>query len=87
MSTEVRASFEDTLKMIVREAVREELQALDLDDRLLTAEQAAEMLGYPDSASVRRLAREGKLETVNLGENTRRYRRSDVQRLVQQGIR
>ena len=86
MSTEVRPSFEDTLRSLFREVLREELQALDLDDKLLTAEQAAEMLGYPDPASVRRLAREGKLETVNLGENTRRYRRSDIQRLIQQGI-
>ena len=79
-------TIEQVLKEAVREVIREELQALDRDDKLLTAEQAAEMLGYSDVKSVRRLSREGHLEPVNLGENTRRYRNSDVQRLVQQGI-
>jgi hypothetical protein len=86
MSTE-QVSFEQMIEGIMRRVVREELQSLDLDDRLLTAEQAAEKLGYTDVNSVRRLAREGKLETVNLGENTRRYRQSDVQKLIQQGVR
>jgi excisionase family DNA binding protein len=86
MSTE-QVSFEKMIEGIMRRVVREELQSLDLDDRLLTVEQAAEKLGYTDVNSVRRLAREGKLETVNLGENTRRYRQSDVQKLIQQGVR
>lgn len=85
MSTE-RASFEDTLRDILREVVREELQSLDLDDRLLTAEQAAEKLGYSDAESVRRLAREGKLQSISLGGNTKRFRRSDVQKLIKQGV-
>jgi len=79
-------SFEETLKETIREVFREELQALERGDKLLTVEQAAETLGYTNPDSVRRLAREGYLETVNLGENTRRYRNSDVQKLVQQGI-
>jgi excisionase family DNA binding protein len=86
MSTEVQ-SFEQMIEGILRRVVREELQSLDLDDKLLTPEQAAEKLGLPGAASVRRLAREGKLEAINLGENTRRFRHSDVQRLVQKGIR
>ena len=79
-------TIEQQIKEAVREAFREALESLDRDDKLLTAEQAAEVLGYSDVKSVRRLAREGHLEPVNLGENTRRYRNSDVQRLVQQGI-
>jgi hypothetical protein len=79
-------TIEQVLKEAVREVIREELQSLDRDDKLLTAEQAAEKLGYTNVESVRRLARDGHLEPVNLGENTRRYRNSDVQRLVQQGI-
>ena len=79
-------SFEETLKEVVREVIREELESLDRDDKLLTVEQAAEKLGYTNADSVRRLAREGHLETINLGGNTRRYRNSDVQRLVQQGL-
>ena len=79
-------SFEETLEQIVRKVVREEIQVTAGDDRLLTAEQVAETLGYTDADSVRRLAREGHLEVVNLGEKTRRFRNSDVQRLVQQGL-
>jgi len=79
-------SFEETLKEVVRDVIREELKSLDRDDKLLTVEQAAEKLGYTSVDSVRRLAREGYLDTVNLGENTRRYRNSDVQRLIQQGV-
>ena len=79
-------SFEAEIKEILREVVREEIQALSAGDRLLTAEQVAERLGYPNSDSVRRLAREGHLEVVSLGENTRRYRNSDVQKLIQQGV-
>lgn len=79
-------SFEETIKDILREVVREEIQALSAGDRLLTADQVAEKLGYPSSESVRRLAREGHLEVVSLGENTRRYRNSDVQRLIDHGV-
>lgn len=79
-------SIEDALKETLREVIREELSSLPYDDKLLTAEQAADALGYTSIDSVRRLARDGHLETVNLGEKTRRYRNSDVQRLVQQGI-
>jgi DNA binding domain, excisionase family len=79
-------AFEETIKEILREVVREEIRALSVGDRLLTAEQVAERLGYPNSDSVRRLAREGHLEAVNLGENTRRYRNSDVQKLIERGV-
>lgn len=85
MSTEA-VNYEQMMKRIIREAVREELESLHRDDKLLTAEQVALALGYTNIDSVRRLAREGHLEAVSLGENTRRYRSSDVQRLIQQGI-
>lgn len=80
------SSIEQSLEDIVRKVVREELQSLDLNDRLLTAEQAAERLGYTDPESVRRLSREGKLESVPLGGNTKRFRLSDVQRLIRKGV-
>ena len=85
MSTEAQ-SFEQMIEVLLRKVVREELQSLDLNDRLLTAEQAAERLGYTDPESVRRLSREGKLESVPLGGNTKRFRLSDVQRLIQKGV-
>lgn len=76
----------ELLDPVLRKIIREEMQAILHEDRLLTAEQAAEMLGYSDVGSVHRLAREGHLERINLGENTRRFRSSDVQRIVQQGL-
>lgn len=79
-------SFEETLESLIRKVVREEIRAIAGEDRLLTAEQAAETLGYTDADSVRRLAREGHLEVVNLGAKARRFRNSDVQRLIQQGL-
>ena len=75
-------TFEETLKELLREVIREELQALERDDKLLTAEQAAEILGYTNAQSIYSLRREGKLEAVYLGEKTMRFRNSDVQRLI-----
>jgi len=75
-------SLEETFEEIVRRVLREELQAIGSADRLLTAPQVAEVLGYTDVDSVRRLQREGKLEAVKLGENTIRFRNSDVQKLI-----
>jgi hypothetical protein len=78
-------SFEETIETIIRKVVREELQSLDVDDRLLTSEQAAAKLGYESVASIHRLKREGKLEAVYLGENTIRFRWSDLQKMIQGG--
>jgi excisionase family DNA binding protein len=75
-------SFEETLESVLRKVVREELQALDLDDRLLTAEQVADRLGYTSTDSVYRLKREGKLDAISLGGNTVRFRRSDVLKFI-----
>lgn len=75
-------SLEETFEDIVRRVFREEMKELGRDDRLLTAEQVAEILGYTDVNSVYRLKREGKLEPVYLTEKTYRFRNSDVQKLI-----
>jgi excisionase family DNA binding protein len=76
-------SLEDMLEAIIRKVVREELQNGMATDRLLTAEQVAETLGYTDVKSVYKLKREGMLAAVRLGKNTLRFRHSDVQRFIQ----
>lgn len=76
-------SFEETLESVLRKVVREELQALDLDDRLLTAEQVAERLGYTSTDSVYRLKREGRLNAIQMSGNAIRFRRSEVLRFIQ----
>lgn len=80
-------SFEETLKQIVREVIREELQALSDDDQLLTAEQVASDLGFSDVRSVYRLKREKKLQAIVLGNNSMRFRRSEVRRFIQDHAR
>jgi predicted DNA-binding transcriptional regulator AlpA len=76
-------SLEEMLEAIIRKVVREELQQNGITtDRLLTAEQVAETLGYTDVNSVYNLRREGILAAVRLGKNTLRFRHSDVQRLI-----
>lgn len=70
------------LESIIRRVVREELQAASHSDRLLTAEQVAVKLGYSDVRSVYRLRREKKLQAVNLGENSLRFRLSEINRFI-----
>jgi excisionase family DNA binding protein len=77
----LEAIFED----IIRRVIREEIQNLEMDDRLLTVEQAAEKLAFTNMDSVHRLKREGKLPAVYLGPGTLRFRNSDVQKLIRQG--
>lgn len=72
-------SFEETIKTIVREVIREELQARD--DQLLTTEQVAEMLVY-STHTVYQLKREKKLPAIVLGDNSLRFRRSDVRKFI-----
>lgn len=76
-------SLEETFEEIVRRVVREELAAARTEDRLLTAEQVADELGYTDVKSVYRLKRENKLPAINLSENAIRFRRSDVRRFIE----
>lgn len=75
-------TFEETLGEIVRTAVREEVQATGGDDRLLTAEQVAEILGYTDVTSVYRLKREGRLKGYYLTEKSLRFKNSEVQDFI-----
>lgn len=75
-------SLEEKLEEIIRKVVREELRSFSADDRLLTAEQVAEALGYTDVHSVYRLKKEGKLDAVYLSANAIRFRNSEVQRFI-----
>lgn len=75
--------LEENLEAIIRRVVREELQSLATNDRLLTPEQVADHLGY-SVHHVRRLKLEGKLNGFMLGDNSLRFRRSAVERYIQQ---
>lgn len=77
-------SLEEMIAQTVRQVIREELQSFSSDDRLLTAEQVAEMLGYEDVHSVYRLKKERRLEGVYLGEKTLRFRNSEVQKFMKE---
>jgi excisionase family DNA binding protein len=82
------ANILQELKALVREALREELN--DRPDsreelELLTADQVAELLNYPNREPVYRLKKEGKLKAVNLGGNdgkSVRFRKSEVRRFL-----
>lgn len=76
-------SLEETFEEIVRRVVREELAASRTEDKLLTAEQVADELGYTDVKSVYRLKKEKQLPAIMLGENSYRFRRSDVRRFIE----
>ena len=70
------------LETLLRRIIREEMPLLVPDDRLLTAEQVAETLGYTDIHSVYQLKKEGRLKPVYLGPKTLRFKNSDVQKLI-----
>ena len=78
-------SIEDQFGVVVRRIIREELAAVsglhDLD--LLTADEVAKLLKYGDRHSVYKLKREGKLKAVSLGDKTIRFRRSVVERFLE----
>lgn len=74
--------LEQKFEEIMRRVFREELQAATLEDRLLTAEQVAEMLSYTDVGSVYRLKREKKLRAIPFGEKSIRFKRSEVLRYI-----
>lgn len=75
-------SLEETLETLIRKVVREELQTNAGNDRLLTAEQVAETLGYTDTHSVYQLKRDKRLNGVYLTPKALRFRNSEVQRLI-----
>lgn len=75
-------SIEETLEEIVRKVFREEMQSASTGDRLLTAEQVAEILAYNDVTSVYRLKREGRLTGVYITDKALRFYNSEVQRFI-----
>jgi|GEM_PF-4553691 len=75
-------SFEEVLESIVRRVLREEFKDSSHDDRLLTAEQVAEILGYTDVTSVYRLKREGRLTGYVLTEKALRFKNAEVQEFI-----
>jgi excisionase family DNA binding protein len=78
--------MEDQFAEVVRRVVREELASLsnDHDLELLTADDVAKMLKYPDRHSVYKLKREGKLKSVSLGDKTLRFSHSEVRRFIEE---
>ena len=77
------ASFGNVLYQIVRRAVREELNAASAgNDELMTAQHVREALDLPSVQSVYRLTRQKKLKATRVGDNTLRYKRADIQRLI-----
>ncbi|HKZ02822.1 MAG TPA: helix-turn-helix domain-containing protein [Pyrinomonadaceae bacterium] len=78
-------SLEQQIEDIVRKVIREELarQSRDEEIDLLTADQAAERLGYSDRHSVYKLKREGKLKAVSLGDSTLRFSKAEVRRFIE----
>lgn len=77
-------TLEETIETLLRKVVREELQALAGEDvQLLTTEQVAGLLVY-STHTVYQLKREGKLKAVVLGDNSLRFKRSDVRRFIEE---
>jgi len=76
-------SFEETLESIVRKVVREELQSASSADRLMTAQEVADYLGY-DVHTIYQLKRERKLRGFNLGNNSLRFYQSEVTKFIQE---
>jgi hypothetical protein len=83
------SDLETKFAEIVRQVVREELQSLApaKDEGLMTAEEVAGFLRYPDKQSVYKLKREGKLTPCYLGEGTLRFEKSEVMRFIRDSRR
>ncbi len=78
-------SIEEQFTEIVRVVVREELAASgNGDDQLLSADEVAALLGYPNKHSVYALKRKGQLKSVALGDKTLRFRRGTVHAFIQE---
>jgi excisionase family DNA binding protein len=76
-------SLEETLETLIRKVMREELRAASMADRLMTVQQVAEYLGY-DTHTIYQLKRQRKLRGIKLGENSVRFRHSEVERFIQE---
>jgi excisionase family DNA binding protein len=86
MKTETNTLF-DSLKQLVREAVREELQALNGNKPnppklLLDTKEAAAMIAVPESW-LAEAARENKIPSVRVG-HYRRFRLIDLESFIKQ---
>lgn len=81
------SQLEETFEAIIRRVVREELDAHQSTEQVMTVEEVADFLRYPDKQSVYRLKREGKLVPCYLGEGTLRFQRSEVLRFVRESRR
>jgi excisionase family DNA binding protein len=79
-------SIEEQFGEIVRKVVREELANLSnaQDLELLTADEVAKLLKYPDRHSVYKLKREKKLKAVALGDKTLRFSHAEVRRFIRE---
>lgn len=79
------SALEEQIADIVRQVVREELERHERPlEKLLTAEQVADVLGYSDRQAVYKLKREGKLGAVALGDFTLRFDPDEVRRFIRE---
>lgn len=59
---------------------------MDNEERLLTLEEAANMLGL-NKVTLRRWSNLGKINVVRIGKRQhRRFKLSDIQRIVEEGL-
>ena len=79
-------TIEEQFAEVVRRVLREELASLSpmQDLELLTADDVAKLLKYPDRHSVYKLKREGRLKPVSLGDKTLRFSQAEVRRFIQE---
>jgi predicted DNA-binding transcriptional regulator AlpA len=79
-------SIEEQFGEVVRAIIREELAAAsgNGDDQLLSADEVAALLAYPNKHSVYALKRSGKLKAVSLGDKSIRFRRGTVRAFIQE---
>lgn len=83
-------SFEETLKTIVREVIREELAHLlnDKPEELLKAEDVRQRLNLNNVQKVYALVREGELEAIKISQRHMRFAPSAVREFqLKKGIR
>ena len=80
------SALEESIRSLVRDVVREEVQAVPMLPRpLLTAEQAGELLGGLDKQSIYRLAREGALRPIYISQTRFRFQVEEIERFIREG--
>lgn len=83
-------SFEETLKTIVREVIREELSSLlhDKPEDLLKPEDVRRVLNLNSVQKVYALVREGQLEAIKISQREMRFAPSAVREFqLKRGIK